>query len=182
MNLPPDIAAAVARASSAHGLPSALVEGVVLVESGGDPWAERMEPDYGYLWDVLANRPYRVRPEHRSMDRAPAGFPAPRGVSAHTEWIGQQTSRGLLQVMGAVAREQGFQGKFLSRLCEPETGLDHGCRLLAGLKRRYLARYGWAGVLRGYNGGSGAVVTVTNPEYPAKILDALGGVWPPGQP
>jgi len=35
------------------------------------------------------------------------------------------------QVMGQVAREHGFSGKFLSALCEPDAGLDIGCAVLA---------------------------------------------------
>ena len=36
-----------------------------------------------------------------------------------------------MQVMGQVAREHGFQGKFLSALCDPALGLDLGCAVLA---------------------------------------------------
>lgn len=162
-----------------HGLPAGIVAAIVQVESTANTFASRYEPDYAYLWNVKASKPYRVRPEDRSLDRAPSDFSAPRGVSIHTEWISQQTSYGLMQVMGAVARELGFTGTFLTHLCYPATGLDIGCRLLANLKRRYLAKYGWEGVLRGYNGGSLAVVNATNPEYPAKVRAAMGGVpWP----
>jgi len=33
--------------------------------------------------------------------------------------------------MGQVAREHGFAGKFLSALCDPATGLDIACKVLA---------------------------------------------------
>ena len=39
-------------------------------------------------------------------------------------------SWGLMQVMGQVAREMGFDGTFLSALCDPEQGLAIGCKLL----------------------------------------------------
>lgn len=166
-------------AAKAHGLPVGIVAAIVQVESTANTFADRYEPDYAYLWNVKTAKPYRVRPADRSLDRAPADFSSPRGVSVHTEWISQQTSYGLMQVMGAVARELGFTGPFLTQLCDPATGLDFGCRLLANLKRRYLAKYGWEGVLRGYNGGSGAAVNATNPEYPSKIKAAMGGTpWP----
>ncbi|MFP5223119.1 MAG: transglycosylase SLT domain-containing protein [Acidobacteriota bacterium] len=166
-------------AAKAHGLPAGIVAAIVQVESSANTFAARYEPDYPYLWNVSTGKAYRVRPAERSLDRAPADFSAPRGVSVHTEWISQQTSYGLMQVMGAVARELGFAWPFLTQLCDPSVGMEFGCRLLAKLKRTYLAKYGWEGVLRGYNGGPGAVVNVTNPEYPAKIKAAMGGApWP----
>jgi hypothetical protein len=36
----------------------------------------------------------------------------------------------VMQVMGEVARETGFTGKFLSELSNPETGFEIGCRVL----------------------------------------------------
>lgn len=169
----------IAQAATQNGLPVSIVSALVKVESSSNSFASRYEPDYSYLWSVKANKPYRVRPADKSLDRAPVDFTAPRGVSVHTEWIAQQTSYGLMQVMGAVARELGFAGPFLTALCDPAVGLSFGCILLANLKRRYLSKYGWEGVLRGYNGGSYAVVNNTNPEYPAKIKAAMGGApWP----
>ena len=40
-------------------------------------------------------------------------------------------SWGLMQVMGQVAREHGFSSNSLAELCDPVTGLDVGCRVLA---------------------------------------------------
>ena len=48
-----------------------------------------------------------------------------------TEEIARSISWGLMQVMGQLARERGFAGKFLSALCDPATGLDVGCTVLA---------------------------------------------------
>src|SRR3989442_7842808 len=39
-------------------------------------------------------------------------------------------SWGLMQVMGQVARENGFAADFLSALCDPEQGLALGCLVL----------------------------------------------------
>jgi hypothetical protein len=36
-----------------------------------------------------------------------------------------------MQVMGQVAREHGFNEKFLSAMCEPELGVSTGCEVLA---------------------------------------------------
>jgi hypothetical protein len=35
-----------------------------------------------------------------------------------------------MQVMGQVARESGFDGSFLSSLCDPDNGLAVGCKVL----------------------------------------------------
>jgi len=164
-----------------HKLPPALVYAIIKVESGQDSAAVRFEPHYRYLWDVRRNRPFRrlTSAESRS-ETAPADFHAPSGVGRHTEWQHQQTSWGLMQVMGAVARERGYTGRFLSSLMIPEVGLEYGCRHLAhyAYACRYLKLYGWAGVCRAYNGGPYAAINNINPEYPEKVLARLGGAWP----
>jgi len=72
-------------------------------------------------WDVHA---IRYEPAFRTRYVAPLGLPP-------TEEIARSISWGLMQVMGQVAREHGYQGKFLSALCEPAAGLDIGCAVLA---------------------------------------------------
>ncbi|HXX20805.1 MAG TPA: transglycosylase SLT domain-containing protein [Candidatus Acidoferrum sp.] len=72
-------------------------------------------------WDAHA---IRYEPAFRTRYVAPLGLPP-------TEEIARSISWGLMQVMGQVAREHGFQGKFLSALCEPAAGLDIGCAVLA---------------------------------------------------
>jgi hypothetical protein len=57
-------------------------------------------------------------------------YVAPLGLSP-TEEIARSISWGLMQVMGQVAREHGFTGKFLSALADPAAGLDIGCIVLA---------------------------------------------------
>jgi hypothetical protein len=44
------------------------------------------------------------------------------GISSATEKVQQQTSWGLMQIMGGVAREMGYEGP-LAKLCEVETNL-----------------------------------------------------------
>src|SRR5271155_1517669 len=88
--------------ASAHGLDPALVCAVVEQESAWDAHAIRYEPAF------------------RTRYVAPLGLPP-------TEEIARSISWGLMQVMGQVAREHGFESKFLSALCEPEFGLDTGC-------------------------------------------------------
>lgn len=137
-----------------YDLDPALVAAIVTVESGGNRFAHRYESAYEYLWNVRTNSPYRVAPADRTRDNAPDDFPAPPGTeTATTEWIDQQSSWGLMQVMGAVAREQGLI-LFLTTLVDPMVGLNHGCHLLSRLRDRYLKSDGWAGVLASYNGGA----------------------------
>lgn len=102
-------------------------------------------------WDAHA---IRYEPGFR------ARYVAPLELSP-TEEIARSISRGLLQVMGQVAREQGFQGHFLSALCDPAAGLAIGSAVLASK----LAA-GGGNVPRGlapWNGGG-------NPDYAALVL------------
>jgi soluble lytic murein transglycosylase-like protein len=102
----PDLLA-LARASAArHALDPALVCAVVEQESAWDAHAIRYEPGF------------------RTRYVAPLGLPP-------TEEVARSISWGLMQVMGQVAREHGFSGKFLSALCDPAAGLDIGCAVLA---------------------------------------------------
>jgi hypothetical protein len=66
-----------------------------------------------------------------------------------------------MQVMGQVAREHGFDGRFLTALCDPETGLDIGCTVLAA--KLAAANGDTARALQLWNGGA-------NPEYAAQVL------------
>lgn len=102
--------------------------GWIHTESGFDPWAIRAERNYRWLYP---------------RDHPPAQW--------STEWWAQKASWGLLQVMGAVGREQGVTG-YLSRLLEPELNLDIACRILL---RNRNALGSWEDALAAYNGGLG---------------------------
>jgi len=117
-------------------LDGALVCAVVEQESSWDPHAMRYEPSF------------------RSRYVAPLHLPP-------TEEVARSISWGLMQVMGQVAREYGFNGKFLSALCEPEAGLMLGCVVLAGKLGR--ASGDVADGLALWNGGA-------NSNYPGEVL------------
>lgn len=134
-------------------LPVELVTAIVQVESGCNRFAMRTEPAYPYLWDVGHGVPFRTNSSIASQRIPPAQFNSPAGSSRMTEWLGQQTSWGLMQVMGAVAREYGFAGHFPG-LCDPLQGLHYGCQHLARLRDRYYTDHGWRGVVAAYNAGS----------------------------
>lgn len=148
-----------------YSLPPSLVAAIIQVESGGNPWAMRYEPAF-----------------FRRYVQGQSHVIVPKGVSRETEEVARATSFGLMQVMGQVARENGFDGVFLSALCDPQTGIEAGCKQLAKMARSFPApRFGWDAVCAAYNGGKGAVKSHTefsNAAYPAKVLKTLGGVWP----
>lgn len=152
-----------------YGLPSRLVHAIVRTESAGNRFAHRCEPSYRYLWDVRANAPYQVDSRAVAKRLPPPGFPAPAGISKATEWLDQQSSWGLMQVMGAVAREYGFTG-FLCGLCDPLEGLHYGCKLLAARRDKYLSASGWSGVIASYNAGHPD--TSAGNEYVYRVVQA----------
>jgi soluble lytic murein transglycosylase-like protein len=126
-------------------LDPALVCAVVEQESSWSPWAMRFEP--GFL------RRY-IKP------------PVPEAPT--TGEIARATSWGLLQIMGQVALEMGFEGRFYSELCEPETGLLFGCKKLAKCLE---ARGGdQHKALLMWNGGS-------NLSYPDQVLARVRKYW-----
>lgn len=148
----PSIIGQIARSAEAFKLPCELVLAICTTESGLNPWAFRHEPAYRYLWDVKASRPAVVAPAIAAQRSPVPGFRSIAGESALTEWIGQQSSWGLMQVMGALARELGFRGHF-PQLCFPTDGLTYGCRHLVDLKKAHFDTHGWAGVVSAYNCG-----------------------------
>lgn len=131
----PEIITAINDAAYKHDLNRALLAAVVEQESGGNPWAMRYEDRYRWLWP--------------SED----GVSAPQGVSHLTEVVQQKTSWGLMQVMGAVARERGCKLLFLSALCEPKVGLEYGCLHLNWIKR-HKAVSDNRSMLAAYNAGN----------------------------
>ena len=123
----PDLRATIKSIARDFDLPWELIEAFATVESSLNPWALRYEPQYKYLY-LLDDR------SHLSP----------------TERVGQMCSWGLMQVMGAVAREHGFKGYF-PQLCDPVVGLRYGCLHVT----KFRAKYGqWSDVIAAYNAGS----------------------------
>lgn len=131
MDPTPMILAAVKSTARRHGLDPALVAGICQKESSWDPSAIRFEPEYRWLW-----------PKRENIYK-------PNGVSAATEVAQQKMSWGLMQVMGAVARERGCRLPFLTALCTPMIGIEFGCLHLAWLSQRYTG----ADLISAYNAG-----------------------------
>jgi soluble lytic murein transglycosylase-like protein len=62
----------------------------------------------------------------------------------------QKTSFGLMQVMGAVFREYGFEGWLSQIVTSPELQLEFGCKHLS----KKIRRYGKESGIAAYNAGS----------------------------
>lgn len=125
-------------------LPLEMLAAMVVVESSGNSKATRYEPHYHYLWDCARKRP--VRSEVYVVP--PPGLQTNRPREAR----GQKTSWGPLQIMGAVAREAGFNDAF-EELLGP-LGLYYGCLHLSRYRDRYIGKFGLPGVVAAYNAGS----------------------------
>lgn len=121
-----------------YALDPALVCAVIEQESGWNSWAVRLEMGF------LARYVKPVNP-----------------ASPTTEEITKAMSFGLMQVMGLVAREAGFTGRFLTELCDPDTGVSVGCKVLKGKIDR--ANGDVHQGLQNWNGGG-------NPQYADQVL------------
>lgn len=156
-------------AAARHRVRTPLAVAICAQESSFDPDAWRPEPKYRYLWNVRNEVPFRrLTPEEISSEVAPPDFPF-LGVSRAQEWWGQQSSWGLMQVMGAVAREHGYRRSFFPGLCKPEVGLEYGCRFLA----RLLARYDEQDAVSAYNAGRPTIDN--NEKYVQPVLRWAAG-------
>lgn len=159
------------RHADAYRLDADVVHAMVLQESGGNPWAWNPEPRYPYFWDVRARGPFRrVGEAELKSKQPPSDFPTLAG-DRDQEWWAQQASWGLLQIMGALARERGFRGPYLSQLCDPELNLDLGCAIFADLVR-------WAGgdvwvAVAGYNGGRGGWSSPAAQQHAQKVRELV---------
>jgi soluble lytic murein transglycosylase-like protein len=138
--VPPEIIELARQIASEHGLAPALVCAVVEQESAWNPWAVRYEPSFLSRY---------IAPLYTAGKLSP------------TEAYMRAMSWGLMQVMGQVAREFGFKEVSLSELCDPATGIEFGCRILAARLAR--ARGDIAAALLAWNGGD-------NANYPAEVL------------
>src|SRR3954451_21833471 len=109
MSIPAQWIVLARKAAATHSLDPALVCAVVEQESAWNPWAMRYEPFF--------------------FAKYVAGLYTSNKISA-TEAYARGFSWGLMQVMGQVAREAGFDSPFLSALCDPEQGLAVDCKVL----------------------------------------------------
>jgi len=140
MSAPSQLLTIARKTAAAQALDPALVCAVVEQESSWNPWAMRYEPAFftKYVASLYTN------------NKVSASEAYARGFS----W-------GLMQVMGQVARESGFDALFLSALCDPEQGLAVGCRVLR--KKFDVVGADTTRALLAWNGGANAL-------YPVQVL------------
>jgi hypothetical protein len=93
--------------ATVHLLNPLLVAAVADHESQWNPWAVRFEEGF----------------EKKYIKPAIPAMPTTRELTL-------AMSFGLMQIIGETAVEAGFQGRFLTELCDPDTGMDFGCRKL----------------------------------------------------
>jgi|GEM_PF-2033083 len=101
---------------------------------------------------------YAIRPEEGFFHKYihPANVAKPT-----TEELLESWSYGLMQVMGKVARERGFKGRYLTELFEPATNLEIGCKHLA--VKLAVANGDVHSALQRWNGGGA-------PNYGAQVM------------
>ena len=124
-----------------HGIDDALLCALVEQESDWNFWGMRYEPAF--------------------FGKYVAPLYAANKITSGTEAYSRAISWGLCQIMGQVARELGFQGAYLSQLCDPQIGLEWGCQ---HFKRKLAAANGdTRKALLLWNGGG-------NPDYPDQVI------------
>ena len=114
-----------------YHLDADLVYAICEVESSHNSLAMRYEPAYTYLYFP-----------RESASLLPCSY--------ETEVTAQKTSWGMMQVMGAVAREHGFKG-WLTELCQDAIGIEYGCKHLSTFHRKYEEE---SDMIAAYNAGS----------------------------
>ena len=138
---PSELLALTHAAAQSHSLWPELVCAIVEQESSWNRWAMRYEPAF--------------------YERYIAPAIARRAIHDETEARARAFSWGLMQVMGQVARENGFSDASLAALCDPAVGLDVGCRVFAA--KLAAAEGSVTHALLLWNGGA-------NPNYPDAVL------------
>lgn len=113
------------------GLDPNLVGAVIQIESGGVPYRIRVEPNFGYV-------------------NAPERYAKRLGITKDSEILCQKTSWGLMQLMGATARDQGYE-THLTGLVEPVVGIYWGCMYLGSRVKKYKTT---KAAVAAYNAGS----------------------------
>ena len=169
-----DVDKEAAECARSHGLPVSIVLGIIDIESSGHTDAIRFECGYRWLMNVKSHKPFRyLAPDEVYSIRPPDDFEYYTGTTPDTEWIGQKTSWGPMQIMGAVARERGFNEPFFGSLCSL-LGVHYGCLHLKWLQPHFQEE-DWPGIISAYNQGSprrGSDGCFINQSYVSKVMAA----------
>lgn len=107
----------ISRISKSYAFDPILMAAFIAQESGGIPQRTRFEPAWHFYND-------------------PEKYARLLGISVETEKQLQCFSYGLMQIMGASARDMGYAG-FLGQLCDPDIGLSVACKFLDEKRKKY---------------------------------------------
>jgi hypothetical protein len=157
----------LAALQSVAGLSANLILAVIAQESGGDPYAWNPEPRWRFYWDVRNNKPFRSLSQAEIDSKTPPADFSSLAGDRDQEWWAQEASWGLMQPMGAVARECGYRGPYLTRLVEPELNIHIGSTHLS----RKIKQAGGdvRHALQLYNGGG-------NPRYADEVMGKMAEI------
>lgn len=127
-----------------------LIAAVIMKESSGVTWKTRFEVHWKWENDL-------------------AGYASRLGISQATELIHQKTSWGLMQVMGATARDMGFRGYLVELCANPALGVHFGTKYL---KARLMTTNTVEEALSTYNAGPGELKdgVINNTDYVASVM------------
>lgn len=118
-----------------------IVACIIIQESAGDTFATRWEDKFYY--NHLASKK-----SHELAGWIPSSNSVP---TIATERMQRSCSYGLMQVLGDTARWCGkVVSPYLTILCDPDRGVDVGCRVLSFYLGR--AKGDYRAALKGYNG------------------------------
>lgn len=137
-----------------RNIPYSLVMSIISVESAFDTYAVRYEPKWSWF----------SRPGYWSFKDA---------ITDETERVLQKMSFGLMQIMGAVARELGHDGSLLE-LVNPQVNIALGTLKLSQL----LEKYSLHSAIAAYNAGSPRLLPsgeYTNQKYIDAVLTVMAG-------
>lgn len=107
----------IERLSLEYRIDPILFQAFILLESGGNKFAVQYQPNYKHLYQVYE-------------------FSRKLYITYVTEKVFQQSSHGLVQIMGSTARSLGFKG-YPQQLYDTETNLRYGAKFIAQLQMRY---------------------------------------------
>jgi len=126
-------------AAKKFGVDSSLIAAIIQVESGGLAFRTRFEDNFKHTTKDFQEHASRL------------------GVTFMTEYVHQKTSWGLMQVMGATARDCGFK-LHLPQLCLPEHGIYWGTHYFKIQLNRYARSVNQeTDAIAAYNAGSARV-------------------------
>lgn len=103
----------VKRFGCAHSIDELLIYAIILKETSGNTWKTRFEPVYF----------------EKNKTHLHGTYAKKLVISSETERVHQCMSWGLMQIMGVVAREMGYDDD-LTKLLIPEVGIEWGVKKL----------------------------------------------------